>query len=128
MNQQKFTHAEYELMEACMPIKLKPNRISLDYKKKVLDELRDMKKNGVLGKFESEYGSPLAIVTKKNRGIRLWVDYWELNKMTKFDAYLMPSVDEMLDQIGSAQFVSTLDLAKWYWQVPLCPVDKKKPS
>lgn len=71
MNQQKFTHAEYELMEACMPIKLKPNRISLDYKKKVLDELRDMKKNGVIGKFESEYGSPLAIVTKKNRGIRL---------------------------------------------------------
>ena len=66
----------------------------------------------LIGKFESEYGSPLVIVTQKNIGLRLWVDYQGLKKkMTKLNAYLMPSVDEMLDQIGSAQFVSILDLA-----------------
>ena len=71
-----------------------------------------MDKNGVIEKSESERASPLVIVTKKDGGIRIYVDYQEMNKTTKFDAYPMPSVDEMLDQIGSTQFISTLDLAK----------------
>ena len=71
-----------------------------------------MEKNGVTEKSESEWASPLVTVNKKDGGIRLCVDYRELNKTTKFDAYPMPSVDEMLDQIGNAQFISTLDLAK----------------
>ena len=110
-----------------MPIRLKPYLIPHTYKQ-VLDELKDMEKNGVTEKSESEWASPLVTVNKKDGGIRLCVDYRELNKTTKFDAYPMPSVDEMLDQIGNAQFISTLDLAKGYWQVqvPLCPEDKEK--
>ena len=109
-----------------MLIRLKLYRIPHAHKQKVLDELKDMEKNGVIEKSESEWASPLVIVTKRDGGIRLCVDYRELNKTTKFDAYPMPSVDEMLDQIGNAQFISTLDLAKGYWQVPLCPEDKEK--
>ena len=109
-----------------MPIRLKPYQIPHAYKQKVLDELKDMEKTGVIEKSESEWASPLVIVTKKDGGIRLCVDYRKLNKTTKFDAYPMPSVDEMLDQIGNAQFISTLDLAKWYWQVPLSSENKEK--
>ena len=38
----------------------------------------------------------------------------------------MPRVDEMLDQIGSANYISTFDLAKGYWQVPMAPKDREK--
>ena len=31
----------------------------------------------------------------------------------------MPRVDELLDAIGQAQYLTTLDLCKGYWQVPL---------
>ncbi|CAM4493500.1 unnamed protein product [Lepidochelys kempii] len=31
----------------------------------------------------------------------------------------MPRTDELLDKLGWAQFISTLDLTKGYWQVPL---------
>ena len=31
----------------------------------------------------------------------------------------MPRVDDLLDQVGQAGFISTLDLTKGYWQVPM---------
>ena len=38
----------------------------------------------------------------------------------------MPRVDELLDAIGGAPFITTLDLAKGYWQVPMTDDDKAK--
>ena len=34
-------------------------------------------------------------------------------------AYPMPRVDDMIDALGKAKFVTTLDLARGYWQVPV---------
>ena len=44
------------------------------------------------------------------------VDY---RKVSKFDAYPMPNVQEILDKVGPAKFISTLDLAQGYWRVPM---------
>ena len=38
----------------------------------------------------------------------------------------MPRVDELLDKLGGAEFISTLDLARGYWQVPVAKEDKAK--
>ena len=46
-----------------------------------------------------------------------------LNAVTQDDHYQMPRVDEML---GRAQFITTLDLAKGYYQVPLKTEDQEK--
>ena len=54
------------------------------------------------------------------------MDYRKLNAVTKFDAYLMPLIDEMLDLIGQSRYLSTVDLMKGYWQVPMEDVDKEK--
>ena len=109
-----------------MPIRQKPYRIPQAYKEKVFEELEDMEKNGIIEKSESEWVSPLVIVTKKDGGVRLCVDYGQLNQITKFDAYPMPRIEELLDNIGSARFITTLDLAKGYWQVPMNPEDRDK--
>ena len=39
--------------------------------------------------------------------------------VTQGDAYPMPRVDELLDQPGNRQYMTTLDLARGYWQVPV---------
>ena len=31
----------------------------------------------------------------------------------------MPQVDELLDKIGQARYITTLDLTRGYWQVPV---------
>ena len=38
----------------------------------------------------------------------------------------MPRIDEMLDAVGQAKYITTLDLAKGYWQVPMDSQDKEK--
>uniref|UniRef100_A0A9J7WVK0 ribonuclease H n=1 Tax=Cyprinus carpio carpio TaxID=630221 RepID=A0A9J7WVK0_CYPCA len=42
------------------------------------------------------------------------------------NGYLMPRVDELLDRLGRARYISTLDLTKGYWQVPLTEQAKPK--
>lgn len=46
--------------------------------------------------------------------------------MSQFDSYPRPHVDELIDRLGKARFITTLDLTKGYWQVPLSPESKEK--
>ena len=63
---------------------------------------------------------------KKDGALRMCVDYRKLNSVTDDDVYPMPRVEELLDQIGKAKFVTTLDLAKGYYQVPVASEDQDK--
>ncbi len=56
---------------------------------------------------------------KQAARFRFCVDYRKVNAVSKFDAYPMPWVDELLDRLGTARIYSTLDLTKGYWQIPL---------
>ena len=46
-------------------------------------------------------------------------DYRRLNAIADADAYPMPRVDDMIDALGKAKYITTLDLARGYWQVPV---------
>ena len=74
----------------------------------------------------SEWSSPIVIVTKKSGSIRLCFDYRELNQSTRFDSYPMPKVNDLLDSLTQATYLSTLDLAKGYWKVSMSEEDQAK--
>ncbi len=57
-------------------------------------------------------------------GHRVCINFRKLNAQSRFDAYPMPRVDEFLEKIGQAKFITTLDLCKGYWQVPLSPASR----
>ena len=95
-------------------------------KKDVCAELKQMSEDGLIEESTSEWSSPLVIVKKKDGSNRICVDYRKVNAVTNFDAYPMPRIDEMLDKVGNAKYITTLDLAKGYWQVPMAREDKEK--
>ncbi|CAM4580205.1 unnamed protein product [Lepidochelys kempii] len=72
------------------------------------------------------HASPVVLVSKPNGEICFCVDYRKLNAVPRPDNYPMPRTDELLEKLGQAQFISTLDLTKGYWQVPLDESTKER--
>lgn len=83
------------------------------------DEIKTMLKMGVIEPSDSEWSSPIVIVPKKDGSLRICIDFRKLNAVSCFDAYPMPRIEDLLERIGQANFITTLDLCKGYWQVPL---------
>ncbi|KAL0153620.1 hypothetical protein M9458_051100, partial [Cirrhinus mrigala] len=48
-------------------------------------------------------------------------NYRKVNSVTKPDSFPLPRVEDCVDRVGSARYVTKLDLLKGYWQVPLTP-------
>ncbi|CAI5660942.1 unnamed protein product [Oreochromis niloticus] len=45
--------------------------------------------------------------------------YWKVNAVTVSDSFPLPCMEDCIDIIGPAKFITKLDLLKGYWQVPL---------
>ena len=108
------------------PIRQRGYRTPQAIKEKVQHEINNMLELGVIEEVNSAYASPIVAVTKPNGDIRLCTNYKALNKITVTDPYEMPRIDEILDDVAHAKFISTLDLTKGFYQVPLDPDAKAK--
>lgn len=78
-----------------------------------------MERLGVIERSDSAWSSPIVLVAKKDGTMRFCVDFRQVNAQTQFDAYPMPRLEELVERVGGARFITTLDLSKGYWQVPL---------
>lgn len=56
---------------------------------------------------------------KRDSTIQVCLDFRKVNEVSRFDTYPMLRVSELLDKLGVAQYLSTIDLNKGYWQIPL---------
>ncbi|MGH0163547.1 UNVERIFIED_CONTAM: hypothetical protein FKN15_045983 [Acipenser sinensis] len=81
---------------------------------------------GVVEESSSDWSSPVVMVPKPDGTVRFCIDFRRVNEVSKFDAYPMPRVDELLEKLGKSNYITTLDLTKGYWQVPLAPASKEK--
>ena len=101
------------------PIKQHPYRVS-PMKKELLDkEVQYMLKNDIIEESQSNWSSPCILVPKHDGRLRFCTDFRKVNDKTKSDSFPIPRIADCIDQIGNAKFVSTFDMLKGYWQVPL---------
>ena len=85
-----------------------------------------MLSSGIIEPSTSEWSAPIVLVKKKDGSLRLCVDYRRLNQVSVSDAYPTPRVDDLIDRVGGSSFISTLDLTRGYWQVPVADEDRLK--
>ena len=101
------------------PIWLPPHRIPHAYKDMVQQELDEMLSNSIIEPSASEWSSPIVLVKKTDGTLRFCIDFRQLNSISEADAYRMPRIEDLIDCLGQANYISTLDLTRGYWQVPL---------
>ena len=92
----------------------------------VQQELKEMLAEVIVETSTSEWAAPIMLVQKKDGSFRFCVDYRKLNSVSRADAYPMPRMDELIDNLGQARFVTTLDLTRGYWQVPMAEESRAK--
>src|ERR1700722_12203088 len=85
-----------------------------------------MEEQGIIRKSSSSWASPVVIVSKKGGDKRICIDYRKLNAITKADMYPLPQIDDLLENLGQANWFTTLDLASGYWQVAMNEEDIEK--
>ena len=110
----------------CPPVFQHPYRIPAAWQEQVRDEIKSMLDAGIIVPSDSPWTSPVIPVKKKDGGMRLCIDYRKLNSVTSEGKYQMPRVDEMVEKLGKAEFITKIDLTKGYYQVPLAPEDRHK--
>ena len=108
------------------PIRQRPYRVPLAMRETVKKELDKMLELEVFQASASPWALPVVLAEKGDGEIRFCVDYRKVNQVARFDAYSMPRIEEVLEQVGPAKCISTLDLAKGYWQVPMATESKEK--
>ena len=76
----------------------------------------------------SPYGSLIMLVQKKDMTWKLCIDYQALNKITIWNRYPIPHIDDHLDKLKGGKYFSNIELNFGYHQVPIEPFDAWKTS
>ncbi|GBG63270.1 hypothetical protein CBR_g37356 [Chara braunii] len=89
-------------------------------------QLDDLLAKGWIRPSGSPYGAPVLFVRKKNKDLRLCIDYRKLNAQTVKNAGPLPRIGDLLDRLGGAKYFSELDLKSGYHQISIRPNDRYK--
>ena len=108
------------------PVSSHPYRIAPRYRDEVKAQINHLLELGILQPSTSPWSSSIVTVKKKDGGIRICVDYRAVNAISAPDPYQMPLIEELLDLLGAAKFISKVDLNKGFHQIPISPPDMSK--
>lgn len=101
------------------PIKQHPYRMSPEKVELAEKEVAYMLENEIIRPSHSPWSSPCVLVPKPNGSIRFCTDYRKVNSVSKTDVFPIPRIDDCIDRVGKAKFLTKIDLLKGYWCVPL---------
>lgn len=106
------------------PFRIPHYRYPAEKTKTILQQMRKMIIHGVIVAEFSPYGTPIMILWRKDGCFRFCIDFSRLNGDTIDAGQCQPVIHTIL-RISNAEFFSTIDLRKCYWQIPLTKWPRK---
>jgi hypothetical protein len=85
-----------------------------------------MLQKGLIQHSHNEFSSPVLLVKKKDQSWRFCIDYQHLNALAMKFKYLVPNIDELLDELHGACWFTSLDLRAGFHQILMKPGEEYK--
>jgi hypothetical protein len=108
-----------ELQPGTAPIAKAPYKMSPVEMKLLKIQLQGLLDKGYIHPSTSPWSCLALFVEKKDKELRLCVDYRPLNAVTIKNKYLLPRIDILFDQLAGAQVFSKIDLRSGYHQIKI---------
>ncbi|KAL0298737.1 UNVERIFIED_CONTAM: Retrovirus-related Pol polyprotein from transposon [Sesamum radiatum] len=105
-----------ETLSGVAPISIAPYRMAPVELHEFKKQLEELVKKGFVRPSTSPWGAPVLFVKKKDGSMRLCVDYRQLNRVTVKNKYLLPRIDDLLDQLKGATTFSKIELREEHEQ------------
>jgi hypothetical protein len=99
------------------PKRQRRNRLSVPEFEELKRQCIDLCKQGLVCVSCSPYAAPIVMVRKADGSIRVCVNYKALNECTVKDSFPLPRINDLLDQLRNAKYMTHLDLRLAYNQV-----------
>jgi hypothetical protein len=115
-----------ELQPSTAPIAKGPYKMSPMEMKELKIQLQGLLDKGYIHPSTSPWGCSALFMEKKDKELRLCVDYRPLNAVTIKNKYPLPCIDVLFDQLAGAQVFSKIDLRSGYHQIKIRDEDIPK--
>ena len=104
---------DVDIIDSSKPVKQHPYRMNPVKQQYLREQVQYLLDNDFIEPSQSEWSSPCILVPKPDGTFR------KVNSVTKTDTFPIPRIDNCIDNIGHAKYVTKFDLLKGFWQIPL---------
>ena len=77
-------------------------------------QLQELQDKGFIRPSTSPWGAPVLFAKKKDKTLRLYIDYRQLNRVTVKNPYPLPRIDDLFDQLRGVRVYSKIYLHTSY--------------
>ena len=77
-------------------------------------QLKDLLDKGFIRPSIFSWGAPVLFVKKKDRSLRMCINYRQLNKVTIKNKYPLSQINDLFDKLQGANYFSKIDLRSGY--------------
>ena len=123
---QRVVNFGIELHPSTSPISMTPHRMALVELQELRVQLQELLDKGFIRPSTSPWGAPVLFPKKKDKTLRLCIDYRQLNRVMIKNRYPLPRIDDLFDQLRGARVYSKIDLRTGYHQLRVRDTDIPK--
>ena len=106
-----------KLKETDWPKQKRPYRIPPIYRSEVDRQIKELLEGDLIEEANSSIAHPVVCVLKPDGTVRLCIDNRYINSISVPDRFPMRQIDDILDRVGRAKYITALDATKGYWNI-----------
>ena len=103
-----------------------PHRMASVELQELRVQLQELLDKGVIRSSTSPWGASVLFVKKKDKTLRLCIDYRQLNRVTIKNRYPLPRIDDLFEKLRGVRVYSKIDLRTSYHQLRVRETDIPK--